>query len=80
MIITLSNNKISASINTIGAELIRLEKDNQNYIWTVNETYWNKTSPILFPIVGRLKNDSYSINGKAYQNLIFLMLILNQHL
>lgn len=67
MIITLSNNKISASINTIGAELIRLEKDNQNYIWTVDEAFWNKTSPILFPIVGRLKNDSYSINGKAYE-------------
>ena len=67
MIITLSNNKISASINTIGAELIRLEKDNQNYIWTVDEAFWNKTSPILFPIVGRLKNDSYSINGKTYE-------------
>ena len=67
MIITLSNNKISASINTIGAELIRLEKDNQNYIWTVNETYWNKTSPILFPIVGRLKNDAYTIADKKYE-------------
>ena len=29
--------------------------------------YWNKTSPILFPIVGRLKNDSYTFNGKTYQ-------------
>ena len=67
MIITLSNNKISASINTIGAELIQLEKDNKNYIWTVDEAFWNKTSPILFPIVGRLKNDSYSINGKTYE-------------
>ena len=67
MIITLSNNKISASINTIGAELSRLEKNNKNYIWTVDEAFWNKTSPILFPIVGRLKNDSYSINGKSYE-------------
>ena len=67
MIITLSNTKISASINTIGAELIQLEKDNKNYIWTVDEAFWNKTSPILFPIVGRLKNDSYSINGKSYE-------------
>ena len=67
MIITLSNTKISASINTIGAELIQLEKDNKNYIWTIDEAFWNKTSPILFPIVGRLKNDSYSINGKAYE-------------
>ncbi|MCW1148306.1 aldose 1-epimerase family protein [Flavobacterium lacisediminis] len=67
MIITLSNNKISASIDSLGAELIRLEKDNQNYIWTVDETYWNKTSPILFPIVGRLKNDAYTIADKKYE-------------
>lgn len=67
MIINLSNNKISASINTIGAELIRLEKDNKNYIWKVDETYWNKTSPILFPIVGKLKNDSYTIADKTYE-------------
>ena len=67
MIITLSNTKISASINTVGAELMKLEKDNQNYIWTIDEAFWNKTSPILFPIVGRLKNDSYSINGKTYE-------------
>lgn len=66
MIITLSNTKISASINTIGAELIQLEKDNKNYIWTVDEAFWNKTSPILFPIVGRLKNDSYTFRNKSY--------------
>jgi galactose mutarotase-like enzyme len=67
MIITLSNTKISASIDSLGAELIRLEKDHQNYIWTVDETYWNKTSPILFPIVGRLKNDTYTIADKKYE-------------
>ena len=67
MIINLSNNKISASINTIGAELSRLEKNNKNYIWTVDEVFWNKTSPILFPIVGKLKNDSYSIIGRTYE-------------
>ncbi len=67
MNITISNHQIKAAINTLGAELIQLEKDNQNYIWTVDETYWNKTSPILFPIVGRLKNDSYSIVDKNYE-------------
>ncbi|MFN7044757.1 MAG: aldose 1-epimerase family protein [Flavobacterium sp.] len=67
MIITLSNNNISATIDSLGAELIRLEKDNKNYIWTVDETFWNKTSPILFPIVGRLKNDSYTIADKTYE-------------
>lgn len=67
MNITLSNHQIKATINSLGAELIRLEKDNKNYIWTVDETFWNKTSPILFPIVGRLKNDTYTIADKTYE-------------
>lgn len=67
MIITISNSQLIATINTLGAELISLVKNNKNYIWNIDETYWNKTSPVLFPIVGRLKNDSYSFNSKTYQ-------------
>ena len=67
MNITIYNHLIKATINTLGAELIQLEKENHNYIWTIDETYWNKTSPILFPIVGRLKNDAYTIEGKTYE-------------
>jgi galactose mutarotase-like enzyme len=67
MIITITNSQLSATINTLGAELISLVKNTKNYIWQVDELYWNKTSPILFPIVGRLKNDSYTFNGKTYQ-------------
>jgi galactose mutarotase-like enzyme len=67
MIITISNSQLSATINTLGAELISLVKNHKNYIWNIDETYWNKTSPVLFPIVGRLKNDSYSFNEKTYQ-------------
>jgi len=67
MNITISNSHLTATINTLGAELISLVKNNKNYIWQVDETYWNKTSPILFPIVGRLKNDSYLFNGKKHQ-------------
>ena len=48
MEITIKNAKISATINSFGAELSRLEKNNKNYIWTIDEAFWNKTSPILF--------------------------------
>lgn len=65
MIVTITNSQLTATINTLGAELMSLVKNNKNYIWTVDETYWNKTSPVLFPIVGRLKNDSYTFNGKT---------------
>jgi galactose mutarotase-like enzyme len=67
MIVTISNGILTATINTLGAELISLVKNTKNYIWQVDELYWNKTSPVLFPIVGRLKNDSYTFNGKTYQ-------------
>lgn len=67
MIIKLKNNEISASINSFGAELVALIKGETNYIWTIDTKYWNKTSPILFPIVGRLKNDSYTFESKEYQ-------------
>jgi galactose mutarotase-like enzyme len=67
MIVTITNSQLTATINTLGAELISLVKNNKNYIWQVDEMYWNKTSPILFPIVGRLKNDIYLFNGKKYQ-------------
>ena len=66
MIITISNSQLSVTIDTLGAELLSLVKNNKNFIWTVDETYWNKTSPVLFPIVGRLKNDSFTFNGNSY--------------
>ncbi|MFH6994106.1 aldose 1-epimerase family protein [Flavobacterium sp. FlaQc-48] len=64
---TISNSVLTASINHSGAELFSL-KDNQNkeYIWEGNPDFWGKHSPVLFPIVGTLKNNTYTIDGKEY--------------
>ncbi len=67
MNITISNTHLSATINPLGAELISLkDKENKEYIWEGNPKFWGKHSPILFPIVGRLKDDIYSHNEKSY--------------
>jgi galactose mutarotase-like enzyme len=66
MIVSLKNNYLSVSINTLGAELITLLKNGKNYIWQIDKNYWDKTSPVLFPIVGALKNDQYTYEGKTY--------------
>ncbi|OXA70987.1 aldose epimerase [Flavobacterium aquidurense] len=65
---TISNPTINASIKHSGAELFSL-KNNQNkeYIWEGNPDFWGKHSPILFPIIGTLKNNTYTINEKEYQ-------------
>lgn len=65
---TISNSTLKASIKNVGAELFSL-KDNQNkeYIWEGNPDFWGKHSPVLFPIVGTLKNNTYTIDKKEYQ-------------
>ena len=30
------------------------------------EKYWARTSPLLFPVVGSLKNKAYKLDGKVY--------------
>lgn len=60
------NNDLKAVIKHKGAELFSLEKNGKNYIWSIDENYWNKTSPILFPIVGGLKNNQYEYKGNIY--------------
>jgi len=64
---TISNSNLTAQINHFGAELFSLKNhENKEYIWEGNPAFWGKHSPILFPIVGTLKNNSYSYNGKEY--------------
>lgn len=66
-IITLSNSIIIAQIKTLGAELCSL-KDNtkRDYIWEGNPAFWGKHSPVLFPIVGTLKNNTFYHNDTEY--------------
>lgn len=68
MTTTISNSNLTAQINHLGAELFSLQnQDTKEYIWEGNPSFWGKHSPILFPIVGTLKNNSYHYEGKEYQ-------------
>lgn len=69
MIVSLSNHQLTASFATKGAELQSLvsKETNINYIWCGDANYWGKFSPVLFPIVGALKNNTYIFNEKPYQ-------------
>lgn len=69
MTTTISNAYITAKINSKGAELFSLQSNNNNkeYIWEGNPAFWGKHSPILFPIVGTLKSNTYKVNNFDYQ-------------
>ena len=55
--ITISKDKLKAQISTSGAELISLQYKQQEYIWQADPSYWGRHAPILFPIVGSLRNN-----------------------
>ncbi|HEY4628069.1 MAG TPA: aldose 1-epimerase family protein [Flavobacterium sp.] len=63
----IKNTFLTATINSFGAELCSLKNnENKEYIWEGNLDFWGKHSPILFPIVGTLKNNSYQYNETEY--------------
>ena len=55
-IISISSNSLTASIDTMGAQLMSLCKGESEYLWQGDSNWWPRRAPILFPIVGVLKD------------------------
>lgn len=66
MLHTIKSNSIAAIINDLGAELISLKFNNVDILNDPITSTWNKVSPILFPVVSKLYNESYLVNGTIY--------------
>jgi galactose mutarotase-like enzyme len=66
MHISIQNEFLTIDVVSKGAELYSLKTDDRKYLWNGNSEFWGKHSPILFPIVGTLKNNSYQLNNKEY--------------
>ncbi len=64
MIITIKNGDISVQINTVGGELYSVKKADKEYLWQGDEKYWERRAPLLFPIVGSLRDGKINIGGK----------------
>jgi galactose mutarotase-like enzyme len=66
---TISNEHLSIQVTNKGAELqsIRSIQNNLQYLWSGDPAYWGKKSPVLFPIVGGLRNNNYHHQGNNYQ-------------
>jgi galactose mutarotase-like enzyme len=64
----LENKYIKISVKSLGAELSSLyhKYADLEYMWQANPAFWGKTSPVLFPIVGGLKDNSYVYKGQKY--------------
>jgi galactose mutarotase-like enzyme len=65
----LENEILQVEVSAKGAELQSIVNKvcGIEYLWNGNPAFWAKRSPVLFPIVGSLKNNSYFYQGKSYQ-------------
>jgi len=63
------NQFLKVQISAAGAELqsIVSKENSLEYMWSGDPAFWGKKSPVLFPIVGGLKNGTYQYQGIHYQ-------------
>ncbi|TGE22016.1 aldose 1-epimerase family protein [Hymenobacter aquaticus] len=72
MTYSLENDYCRAQVHAHGAELgsfIRKdlpEAPDLEYIWPADAAVWGRHAPVLFPIVGRLPQDTYLHQGQEY--------------
>ena len=64
----LKNEFLGVELNPKGAEIIKIlgQRDGLNYMWRRDPSLWASSAPILFPIVGALKNNECRIDNKTY--------------
>ncbi|AMV62104.1 aldose 1-epimerase family protein [Pediococcus damnosus] len=67
--VTLENEYLRVQINELGAELSSVVSldTNLEYMWQADKQIWGRHAPVLFPIVGRLKDDQYEYQGTKYE-------------
>lgn len=65
---TLSNGSLSAAVRTLGGELTSLrDRAGTEYIWQGDPAFWSGRNPILFPIVGSLKDGRVDVDGRPFE-------------
>lgn len=68
MLYRIENENFIAAVDSLGAQLISLKRrDGRELIWTGDAKYWTGRAPVLFPIVGALRDGKACINGKTYE-------------
>jgi len=64
--VTIASARLTARIKPLGAELCSLrDAAGREFLWQGGEA-WPRQAPILFPIVGRLKDDTLRLDGARY--------------
>ena len=63
---TLSNSQLSIQVSPHGAELCSICCNGKEYLWQADPAFWKRHSPVLFPIVGSVWENTYKHEGQSY--------------
>ncbi len=68
MIYSIENDTLKISVNSFGAELYSLysKKTDTEYLWQGNPDFWGGRAYNLFPFIGRMVEEKFYYDGKAY--------------
>ncbi|GLB52362.1 galactose mutarotase [Neptunitalea chrysea] len=65
--LSISNDQLEVTIKKEGAEICSIkDTSGTEYIWDANPEIWGSHAPVLFPIIGSLKESHFTYNGKRY--------------
>ena len=56
-LITIRDQNLEARVDTAGAQLMSLKLGEGEYLWQRDPQWWPRCAPVLFPIVGNIRND-----------------------
>lgn len=64
---TIKNEELTLTVSSHGAEIRSLkDKTGREYMWSGDGAYWGRVSPVLFPFVGAVKDNTYRFQDKTY--------------
>lgn len=62
----ISNNNIAVEVDDLGAEITSMVCHGRQLIWHADPAFWRRHAPILFPIVGKVCDNTYRVGNDTY--------------
>jgi galactose mutarotase-like enzyme len=65
----IESSKLKVEVSESGAEMKSIfdKERNKELIWQADPAFWPRRAPVLFPIVGKLKDNKFRFEGKEYE-------------
>jgi len=65
--IVLKNSHLTVQVDPVGAQLCSVRSAaGTEYIWQADPAIWGRHAPLLFPVIARLKDGRYTLDGREW--------------